>query len=468
MKQDLVAVIDVGKTHVKLLVIESRSGDLLWSRERANTPIEAEGMQQMDVASLEAWLLAALAEIPFKESIRQIVPVTHGAAAVLLDARGQVLVAPDYEDSRFEAATSQYHAERDPFELTYSPLLPLGLNLGRQLYYLQQRKPELYSRCANILLYPQYWAWRLSGVMASEVSSLGCHTDLWHPTRSRYSNLAQRSGWAARLPPLHAAGEVLGTVTSLVQQRTGLPADCQVLCGIHDSNASYLCHLARRSMQQPFALISSGTWVVVLAQDIDLGCLRQDSDMLANVDAFGNAVATARFMGGREYEAIAGAAGLACHPDGAALAAVIARQCFALPSFASGGPFPGRPGQVYSGSTLNDTERAALATLYVALMCDLRLDDLGSDCEVIVDGPLASNLLFGGILAALRPRHRVLLADRRAGIARGALYLAQPQVSLPSTELQPEPINSGGLLEYRARWRNGVADATIISNREST
>jgi L-fuculokinase len=458
VKQDLVAVIDIGKSHAKLLLIESESGNLVWSHEHPNTPVLIGGMSQMDVAAIEEWLLTALSASPSKDAIRQIVPVTHGASAVLLDEQGLVLAAPDYEDSCYERFTEHYPAERDPFELTYSPLLPLGLNLGRQLYYLQQHKSGLYSRCTHILLYPQYWAWRLSDVMASEVTSLGSHTDLWHPRGSRYSNLARRSGWTERLPPLRAASDVLGTLTSAVQQRTGLAADCQVICGIHDSNASYLCHLTGRSAQQPFALISSGTWVVILAQHVDLGRLRPESDMLANVDAFGNAVATARFMGGREYQAIAGVEGLECHPGSDALAPVLAQQAMAMPSFASGGPFPGRVGRVHGGSALSHPQRAALATLYVALMCDLRLDDLGSQCDLIVDGPLAGNTLFGSILAALRPQHRVLLADRRVGTTRGALYLARPQAALPVKELQPEPITSDGLQEYRARWRNRLSD----------
>ena len=45
-----------------------------------------------------------------------------------------------------------YRRLRDPFELTFSPFLPLGLNLGRQLYYLRQTHPELFRACAAILL----------------------------------------------------------------------------------------------------------------------------------------------------------------------------------------------------------------------------------------------------------------------------------------------------------------------------
>ncbi len=46
--------------------------------------------------------------------------------------------------------------------------------------------------------------------------------------------------------------------------------------------------------------------------------------MLANVDALGVPTATARFMGGREYAAIAGEAGACRQPDQAGLAAVLA------------------------------------------------------------------------------------------------------------------------------------------------
>jgi hypothetical protein len=137
----------------------------------------------------------------------------------------------------------------------------------------------------------------------------------------------------------------------------------------------------------------------------------------------------------------------------------------ALPSFASGGPFPRLQGRTINDAALTPADRAALATVYVALMCDLRLDDLGSRRDVLIDGPLAGNLLFGGILAALRPEHQVLLADRRTGITRGALYLSHPQISLPAKALRPEPITHPLLSAYRARWRAAVASADTASAR---
>src|SRR5262249_35149120 len=150
--------------------------------------------------------------------------------------------------------------------------------------------------CASILLYPQYWAWRLSGVMASEITSLGCHSDLWRPREGDFSSLARSQGWVELLPPRRAAGDSLGTISSSVAKLTGLDLGCVVLCGIHDSNASYLCHRAGRADDEHFAVVSTGTWTVVMAHGTELNHLQENRDMLANIDAYGSPVATARFM----------------------------------------------------------------------------------------------------------------------------------------------------------------------------
>ena len=187
---------------------------------------------------------------------------------------------------------------------------------------------------AHILLYPQYWSWRLSGVMASEVTSLGTHTDLWRPHEQAYSALARKQGWARLMPSMHRASDRLGTIRESVAAATGLPADCAVACGIHDSNASYLRFLMDRE-REAFTVVSSGTWTIVMANRGDLRRLREERDMLANVNVFGAPIATARYMGGREYETIAQGAG---EPTVDALIEVLTRGSIALPSFASAGP----------------------------------------------------------------------------------------------------------------------------------
>ena len=82
---------------------------------------------------------------------------------------------------------------------------------------------------------------------------------------------------------------------------------------------------------------------------------------------------------GHEYEAIAGTD---VRPNMPALLNVIERQSMALPAFASGGPFAGREGRGVNAESLSGSERASLATLYVALMSELLIEMLGADGAV--------------------------------------------------------------------------------------
>jgi L-fuculokinase len=405
--------------------------------------------RELDVRAIEQWLITALRESPHRERIRCIVPVAHGAAAVLLDRSHALVTAPDYEDACYESVNDAYRVQRDAYASSYSPDLPLGLNLGRQLFYLQQTQPQLFSRVAHVLLYPQFWAWRLSGVMASEVTSLGCHSDLWLPKHMSFSHLAVARGWSKLFPPRKFANELLGPITPEIAAATGLDAQCQVACGIHDSNASYLKFLIGRDRDEPFTVVSSGTWTIVMANRAELEGLREDRDMLANVDAFGSPVATARFMGGREYEAIAGAD---ARPNLPALLNVIERQAMAFPAFASGGPFAGRPGKVTRAESLSGSERASVATLYLALMTELLIETLGARGDVLVDGPLATNPFFGSLLSACVARP-VYLSAGDAGNTRAACFLAGFADASAASMNAAAPGTFEGLREYRELWR---------------
>ncbi len=449
----LIAVFDVGKTNAKLAVVDPALGQEIWSTRRANNVVQGAAARELDVVAIEAWLLESLRAAPERDRISVIVPIAHGAAAVLVDHAGEVLAAPDYEDPCFDDVGEEYAPLRDHYSLTFSPSLPQGLNLGRQLYYLQTRRAALFKRAAHLLLYPQYWSWRLSGTMAAEVTSLGTHTDLWRPHEHTYSTLARKQGWARMMPTQHPANARLGRIRPGVAAATGLGANCEVACGIHDSNASYLRFLMDRE-REAFTVVSSGTWTIVMANRGDLRRLREDRDMLANVNAFGAPVATARYMGGREYEAIAQSGD---EPTVDAVIEVLALGAIALPSFASAGPFSGRAGRLEGVDALRGTQRAALATLYSALMTAVLIESLGAAGEIFVDGPLARNPLFARLLAACVPVGTVRTYPEGGG-TRVAAHLA----GLPSpaaVALQSvAPLRLQGLLEYQANWRHRLEE----------
>ena len=458
MSGALIAVFDVGKTNAKIAFVDPATGQEIWSARRANEIVRGPGGRELDVIAIEAWLLDSLRAAPERHRVQVIVPIAHGAAAVLVDHAGDVLAAPDYEDPAFDDIAAEYAALRDPYSQTFSPHLPQGLNLGRQLFYLQQRRPELYARAAHLLMYPQYWSWRLSGVMSTEVTSLGTHTDLWRPHEEAYSQLARSRGWARLMPSMRRATDRLGPLRPGVAAASGLDAACEVACGIHDSNASYLRFLLDRE-REAFTVVSSGTWTIVMANRGDLRRLREERDMLANVNAFGAPIATARYMGGREYEAIAGGAdGPTSVPTIEGVGDILAHGAMALPSFASAGPYSGRVGRV-EASDLDGIGRASLATLYSALMTSLLIESLGAAGEIFVDGPLARNPLFASLLAACVPAGSVRTHGQGGG-TRVAAYLAgMPAPAIPGAEPQAVvPLRLPGLLDYQSKWRHRLEE----------
>jgi sugar (pentulose or hexulose) kinase len=262
-------------------------------------------------------------------------------------------------------------------------------------------------------------------------------------------------GWNRLLPKRRGAQARLGRPHPAL----GLP-DCDVLCGIHDSNAAYLGYLAGAS--GPFAVVSTGTWVVCFNSQGRLAQLDPGRDTLANVDASGTPVACSRFMGGREYAAILGLAGSTAMavPNLDALARVLSRRAMALPSFAeTSGPFPGHAGDIV-GDIDSAEEAACVATLYLALMTRAALELTGAAPRIFVDGAFVANSLYAPLLATLMPDRDVLVSRRSDGTAIGAAILAHwTDAAPPRVALDAEPVAALAVdLDLYARtWRDRVA-----------
>ncbi len=447
-------VFDVGKTNVKLCAL-GPSGESLALRTRANSVVPGPPYPHHDADALFEWALRGLAELGRELAIDAVVTTTHGATAALVSGTRLALPVLDYEHDvgEFDA---DYEALARDFAGTGSPRLPLGLNLGRQLFWLSKRFPEAFASATDVLLYPQYFAFRLTGEKFSEVTSLGCHTDLWLPAQSDYAPLVSKLGWGHLFPRRAPAWAKAGTLSPKLADATGLARETIVLTGIHDSNASFFPYRAGR--EPPFTVISSGTWVISMAAGVGVE-LEPDRDLLLNVDAFGSPVASSRFMGGREYAALAGEDGLSITPEPGDLERLIARGTLAVPCFAAGGgPFRARRGEVRGPAPANARERAALATLYVALMTDYCLDLLSSSGDVLVEGSFAKNPALTAVLAGLRTGQRVSLSTDATGTTLGAALLARfaggqrPEPALTTVS----PLLLPGLGGYRNAFRKAA------------
>ena len=446
-----VAVFDVGKTNIKVVVFDA-AGQVAAECGRANTSLPPDARWpylKLDTEGAWAFLIDALKELGRQFPIEAISIAAHGAAGVLVTDEDDALPAMDYEFQGCDEVAAEYEKIRPPFEETQSPNLTRGLNLGKQVFYFQRRYPADFAAARAFLGYPQYWSWRLSGVAATEFTAMGAHTDLWRPYEGRPSSMVDRLGWRRLFPGMRKAWDTLGTIKPEVAAATGLAPNVRVICGAHDSNASLVPHLLTRN--DPFTVISTGTWVIIMAVG-GTGELDPKADMLANVDVRGKPTPTARFMGGREYAVLAGDA--PADAEEADIARVIVSGALALPAFSDqGGPFSARKGVIEGKAPVAPKARAALATLYSALMTAHMLRLLEAPGELIVEGGFTRSPAFAAVLARLMPGRPVVIAPASAGAAAGAAMLANWGEPHPPPRLQPAPVWAlPGLERYRDRW----------------
>lgn len=448
-----IAVIDIGKTNVKVALVDLSQGAEVAVETQPNAVIPGPPWPHFDVEGQWAFLSGALRRLARGARVEGIVVTTHGACAALLDREGG-LAAPvlDYEHPGPDALRAAYDAIRPPFSETGSPALPIGLNLGAQLHWMLAQDAGLRERVAQVVTWPQYWGYRLTGEAASDLCSLGCHTDLWNPWSGDWSPLVERLGLAGRMAPARRPGEVLGVLRPDLQADLGIGA-VPVLVGIHDSNASLLPHLLAR--KAPFSVISTGTWVISMA--IGGAAVRLDParDTLVNVSAYGQAVPSARFMGGREFDLIRDGSVVA--GDAQEAEQVLRRGVMLLPSVVGeSGPFPGRSHR-WAVTPADAGERAVALGYYLALMTGECLSMIGAAGPSHIEGPFCANPHFLKMLATAtgRPVHA---SAARTGTALGAAMLfgqgARPVVEADA--ILPDP----ALVPYAEAWRRAVQGDT--------
>lgn len=474
MQSGCIVVLDIGK-RVSKLSLWSEDNRLLGRREHRNSRILENGLPVLDIKGITFWLAQTLAVFSRQEKVSAIIPVCHGAAACLIDEQGLVAAPLDYEVEPPNEIKAQYRHLRDSFAITGSPELPACLNAGVQILWRNITGSDR-MRQAMIVTWPQYWAWCLSGVAATECTSLGCHTDLWSFHEGRPSPMAIACGWADRFAPLRRADEILGTVTEDWQKRCGLPSDCAVYCGIHDSNSALQATRGYPEIKrQDCTVLSTGTWFVAMRslgenEQFDISLLPQHRDCLVNVDLHGRPVPSARFMGGRDQESLEAAGGMPAEPfsDKEAfqrIAATLAKDgVFAVPSFSPAvGPFPDSVGY-WIQRPADQIGRRAIASLYLALMTDTALDLIGSSHSLVVEGRYEDDPVFTSALIALRPRQAIYLSDPSLSIPFGALRLARPQ-AVPQHQLaQIRPIQ-WDLTAYAKKWRALAETSALQSSK---
>ncbi|MQB41475.1 FGGY-family carbohydrate kinase [Rhizobium sp. ICMP 5592] len=447
-----IAVFDIGKTNIKLSVTDE-AGRLI---ETLSTPNAVHGgppYRHHDLAAIEAWLLDGLATLASRRGITAIVCTAHGSGGVLVNDEGPAMPMIDYEQAVPAEIDREYREIAGSFRERGSAVMLGAAHLARQMLWLERGWPDAFARARHFLATPQYWAWRLSGVAASEVTSLAAQSHLWCSADARPARLIEERNWQRLIPPLRPAWSRLADIKPEISRRTGLKPTTAILCGIHDSSANFYQYQA--AGLSDVTVVSTGTWIVAISDrsgpDFDI----EGAGLCCNADIEAKPLPGMLTMGGREFAMVARDDDRPTNADN--LARLIETRTMALPSFGGDdGLFPGtsRKGRL-TGPLANQRDlRHALALLYTALLTD-RCLQLVQTSTVILDGSFARDPLYGALIAALNPDRRVFVNADQYGTATGAALLASHearQAPAPLSLKMATPFLHPALDEYREHW----------------
>lgn len=454
--ESTVAVIDIGMTNKKVSVYDGKLR-MLESMSRSFEALNIDGLETHDLAGMEAWFIECLASLASRWRIDALAVTTHGATQVCVGADG-LAAAPcvlythepgDEFQERFYATVG------NPLELqatTGTPRLSALINPAKALLFMQERFPGALEKTVQVLNYPQYWGFRLTGAYGAEGTYIANHSYLWDWKEDRYSSVAERLGVAAKMPcPPRTSWEVLGRLRPELAARTGLTPGMIVTMGIHDSNASLLPHLAKRRGKD-FILNSTGTWCVLMHPQKRFAFEPKELGKVVffNRSAYLEPVKTAIFLGGMEYERwsaqIARLSGrVPADPGPSAYPGLFERRdAFILPEVVPGsGQFPGSPARAVEGNRswllsdieagkgapefLEQPERAMAAlnaSLVIQTLVALGRAGLSPGTEVITEGGFRKNGDYNGLLAAALRDNPVRLTDIAEATSLGAAMTA--------------------------------------------
>mgnify|MGYP001167426369 FL=1 len=448
-----IAVIDIGRTNKKLLLYDLKLNPVDGAYATIDDiPHGNENHEPIDATA--AWFLNALADMAASHRIANITITTYGGAFVCLDEQGRVALPPlsGSTDPGEDVQASFDALIGDPRRIQRrmaTPRMPFLSVMARGIHYVKERYPELFARTRTLINLPQYYGYLLTGQTGNERTYMGTHTALWDFERMDWSEVRERLGVEALIPPtLSRAWDVLGTLTPEVARKTGLSPEVRVTMGIHDSNAAMVPFLIKQP--EDFMLVSTGSMCVVMHPEPGVRFREEDFGEMVyyNLNAFDGVFKTALFVAGLEFDIymglLGGRHGRQDPPDidPELLADILGRrEEFILPAIVPFGMYLNSParlvegdqvyplGDVFSGKGprfLDDYERScALLTLSMALHTRKAMERAGHapGMPVIIEGGFSHNALYTRLIASLAPESPVMLTGLKEASAFGAALL---------------------------------------------
>ena len=259
MKSPVIAIFDIGKTNKKLFLFDEDYKIVFEKTECFEEIKDEDGDACEDLQKLTEFIFHSLDEVFSKKEfdIKAINFSAYGASFVYTDENEKPLTPlynylKEYPAELRKKFYDNYGEEK--FSLvTASPILG-SLNSGMQLYRIKYEKPEIFQQIKYALHLPQFLSYLISKKPFSEITSIGCHTNLWDFQKNKYHEWIKRESIENLLAPI-----VSSSSTNLISFEE---KEVAVGVGLHDSSAALIPYL--KYFHESFVLISTGTWCISL------------------------------------------------------------------------------------------------------------------------------------------------------------------------------------------------------------
>jgi sugar (pentulose or hexulose) kinase len=308
-RKPVVAILDVGKTNKKLLLFDQAYNLVYEKSDRMEETVDEDVFPCEDLSSLTSSALELIKASLHLEGfeVKAINFTAYGASFVYIDGDGKTLTPlynylKPYPEEIQHQFYAQYGGEKAFSRCTASPVLG-SLNSGMQVLRIKREQPEIFSRTAFALHLPQYLSYIFTDLPVTDITSIGCHTNLWDFTQQAYHAWVQQEGIAPVLAPVISSAHVEKINIQ------GQELSCGI--GLHDSSSALIPYLI--CFKNPFVLVSTGTWSICLNpfDHVPLADEELEKDCLCYLQYTGKPVKASRLFLGNAHEK--GAERIAAH-----------------------------------------------------------------------------------------------------------------------------------------------------------
>ncbi|MBP7931512.1 MAG: carbohydrate kinase [Chitinophagaceae bacterium] len=423
MKQmEVIAVFDIGKTNKKLFLYDHALQTVFEKSVVLPEIVDEDNFPSEDINSLSSFVVNefdAVLEDP-RYLVKGVNFSAYGASLVYLDQNGKVITPlynylKPYPKPLQESFYSHYGGENEFSRSAASPVLG-SLNSGMQLYRLKYEQPEIFKRVVHVLHLPQYLSWLITGKFYTELTSIGCHTNLWNFDKQTYQQWLSEEGILTLLPEIVSSSSVVHVDYKGKNIAVGI--------GLHDSSSALIPYLKHRETN--FMLLSTGTWCISLNPFNHSPLTEEElkNDCLCYLQSNGNPVKAARYFGGHIHQEFV--QNIATHfsvsQDEILTYSFIDEEILELKKSDSGEDY----------LTAIDAKSAYFIALQKLVKDQKKSIDwvlYNADVdEIIVDGGFAQNKLFMQLLGFHFPEKEITASTMHQGSSLGAAMVLKEQL----------------------------------------